>query len=120
MASFDDHISQAKGNLTFLTGVNLNFNSNWDWQVTICFYVAVHLMNGHLAKKANLHYRTHNDVKNGINPHNPTAVYKVPEDIYQDVLVIYAMKKLRQVQKGKLMLLMTSILPKQLKIWIKY
>ena len=39
-------------------------------------------MNGHLAKKANLHYRTHNDVKNGINPHNPTAVYKVPEDIY--------------------------------------
>ena len=82
MASFDDHISQAKGNLTFLTGVNLNFNSNWDWQVTICFYVAVHLMNGHLAKKANLHYRTHNDVKNGINPHNPTAVYKVPEDIY--------------------------------------
>ncbi len=54
----------------------------WDWQVTVSFYVAVHLLNAHLAKTANLHYRTHEDVKNAINPHNPLSVCKVDIDIY--------------------------------------
>jgi hypothetical protein len=44
--------------------------------------VAVHIVNAHLAKVANLHYRTHEDVKNAINPHNALAVCKIDEANY--------------------------------------
>lgn len=82
MASFDEHIQQANNNLKFLTETNSKCQSFWDWQVTTCFYTAVHLVNAHLAKVANLHYRTHEHVKNAINPFNPLAVPKVSQDLY--------------------------------------
>lgn len=81
MATFDNHADQAKRNLAFLVGINASHTSNWDWQVTVCYYVAVHLVNAHLARQANLHYRTHDDVKNAINPYRPN-VYPVPTDVY--------------------------------------
>lgn len=68
MASFEEHITQAKRNLTFLTETNSKMQTYWDWQVTTAFYVAVHLVNAHLAKAANIHYKTHEAVKNEINP----------------------------------------------------
>lgn len=80
MASFDDHIRQAKGNLSILSEFNNKIANGWDWQVTIVYYVAVHLMNAHLAKKANLHYKTHEQVKNAL--FSSTSVGKIPEDIY--------------------------------------
>ena len=82
MASFDEHINQATRNLLFLTETNLKNQSFWDWQVTVSFYVAVHLVNAHLAAVGNLHYRTHEDVKNAINPHNPLALCQIREEIY--------------------------------------
>ncbi|MEJ0105203.1 MAG: hypothetical protein WDO19_22760 [Bacteroidota bacterium] len=82
MASFDEHINQAKSNLLFLTETNSKNNSFWDWQVTTAFYVAVHIVNAHLAHIGNLHYRTHEDVKNAINPYNPLALGKIDETIY--------------------------------------
>ncbi len=82
MATFDDHISQAKRNLEFLSLINASQNSYWDWQVTVCYYINVHIVNAHLANIANLHYRTHEDVKNAINPFNQLALGKVPENIY--------------------------------------
>lgn len=82
MASFEEHIHQAKNNLSFLVETNIRNSSNWAWQVTISFYVAVHTINAHIAKMANLHYRTHEDVKNAINPHNPLSVTKIPENVY--------------------------------------
>ncbi|WP_148660839.1 hypothetical protein [Marinilabilia salmonicolor] len=54
----------------------------WDWKVTICFYVAVHLVNSHLAKTINAHYRSHIDVNQAINPYNELSPSKVPENIY--------------------------------------
>lgn len=57
-------------------------NQFWDWQVTVSFYVNVHVINAHLAQSADLHYRTHEDVKNAINPFNRTSTVKVPEEIY--------------------------------------
>lgn len=82
MATFGEHISQAKGNLSFLVEVNQHFKGNWDWQVTISYYSAVHLMNAHIAKIADLHYRTHEDLKNAINPFNAMSLCQVPESIY--------------------------------------
>lgn len=82
MALFDEHINQAKSNLSFLSLTNQYNQSFWDWQVTIAFYVSVHLANAHLAKLADLHYRTHEDVKNALNPHNPTSLCKIDEPTY--------------------------------------
>lgn len=82
MASFDEHIARCKDNLTFLSEINSKCSNFWDWKVTCCFYVAVHLVNAHTAKVGNLHYRTHEDTKNAINPTSQLSPCKLPEDMY--------------------------------------
>lgn len=82
MANFDDHIEQAKHNLEVLKVLNKNLESAWDWQVTISFYTAVHLINAHLAVKLNIHYRSHNEVENAINPFNTLSPAKLPDDVF--------------------------------------
>lgn len=82
MASFEEHILQAKSNLKFLEETNRKSQHYWDWQITTAFYVAVHIVNAHLAKIGNLHYRTHEDVKNAINPHRALAIGKINEHEY--------------------------------------
>ena len=84
MASFENHIQQAKKNLSFLEQTNSIKNDFWDWQVTISFYVSVHLVNAHLANTADLHYRTHEHVKNEINPFNTRSSCSIPENVYLD------------------------------------
>ena len=81
MASFESHVLQAKKNLNFI-GLITNTN-NYEWQVTVCFYVAVHLINAHIAKLANLHYRTHNQVEEAINPFSNLSITKLPEDQFK-------------------------------------
>jgi len=80
--SFSEHINQAKRNIEFLKLTNQQNNSFWDWQVTICFYVGVHLVNAHIAQKANMHYRKHNEVNEAINPYNLRSLCRFPEDIF--------------------------------------
>ena len=80
MADFLAHIKQAKRNLSTLNQLNLNAIDNWDWQVTIAYYVGVHLMNAHIAKKGNLHYKTHEKVKNAL--FDDLSPCKIPEEIY--------------------------------------
>lgn len=82
MGSFAEHIIQAKSNLRFVTEVNSRIPGQWDWQVTACFYTAVHLVNAHIAVIANLHYRSHEEVKRAIYHHNSTSMCTVPESIY--------------------------------------
>ncbi|MBA3898684.1 MAG: hypothetical protein H0X62_00505 [Bacteroidetes bacterium] len=79
MASFDEHIIQVKRNLSFFETVN-STERFFDWQATICFYCAVHLVNSRIAKEADLHYRSHEDVKNAISPYNPTSLCKVDDN----------------------------------------
>jgi hypothetical protein len=75
MASYGSHLAQANKNLQFLQSISPI--ENYEWQVTVCFYVAVHLVNAHLAIKANLHYRTHSQVEQAINPFNNLSPYKL-------------------------------------------
>ncbi len=82
MALFQEHIEQAKRNLRFLESVNRFQQDYWDWQVTVCFYVVVHLINAHIAKKGNMHYRTHKDVESAINPYNQLSPSKVSEAVF--------------------------------------
>jgi hypothetical protein len=82
LATFEEHITHATKNLHFLTETNLKNQSFWDWQVTVSFYVAVHMVNAHLAIKGGLHYRTHEDVKNALNPYNDLAICRIEESVY--------------------------------------
>ena len=82
MASFEEHINQAKNNLAFLSKVNETSQSQWDWQVTISFYSALHLINAHIAITAEHHYRSHEAVNNAISPFNQTSIVKLTEELY--------------------------------------
>lgn len=82
MASFDEHIYQAKANLSFLQCVNNSIKNYFDWQVTICFYSAVHLINAHVVKSTGTHYRTHESIDNLINPHNILSTAKLDDSTY--------------------------------------
>jgi len=58
LAQFDEHIQQANHNLQFLSFANQAGSAYYDWQVTICFYTALHLVNAHLSL-FNMQYRKH-------------------------------------------------------------
>jgi hypothetical protein len=84
LPQFDEHIQQAKHNLQFLELVNQSGTAFCDWQVTICFYTAVHLVNAHLSL-LNMQYRKHVDVKDALNPKNQYSVgtgAALPENEY--------------------------------------
>ena len=82
MASFESHIECVKRNLNFLQSVNEHSNEYWDWQVTISFYVSVHLVNAHLDKKADLHYKSHDQVDNALNFANKLSLCRFSEANY--------------------------------------
>ena len=82
MASFQEHVDKAKSNLTFLGQINANVPNFIDWQITACFYVVVHLANAHVVSCEKNFYRTHNEVKNSLNPYNATAGSKVDEKAF--------------------------------------
>lgn len=82
MALFEDHIAQAKHNLQFLGIVNRSTNDYPDWQVTICFYTALHLANAHLSKHS-LQYRQHKAVNYALNPFNSESKYRLPMPEYE-------------------------------------
>jgi hypothetical protein len=83
LASFQEHIDQANKNIEFLCLVNTHDCNVCDWQTTICFYTAVHLINSHVAQTVNQHYRTHAQVDSAINPFlNPPPASAVSQDIY--------------------------------------
>jgi hypothetical protein len=81
LATFDEHINQAKRNLAFLESINHSVKDCIDWQVTVSFYTALHLINAHLST-FDLQYRKHVDVKNALNPERTLSISKLPEDEY--------------------------------------
>lgn len=80
MASYNDHLTQVRKNLLFLEKINKLCPEHIDWQITTCFYVAVHMVDAHIASTANLHYRTHKEVEIALNPFpensNPAQINK--------------------------------------------
>lgn len=92
MASFDEHIDQVKRNLYFLTATNQQIANSYDWQVTVCFYTALHLVNAHLSK-FNLQYRKHHDVNHALNPDVPLSISKLPEDEYDAYIALQRLSR---------------------------
>ncbi|MFA6056760.1 MAG: hypothetical protein WC756_01075 [Taibaiella sp.] len=92
MATYTEHLSQARKNLNYLLQTNEKLDSCWDWHVTVSFYVGVHLVNAYLAEKANLHYRSHVQVSDALNPYSLSPT-KVDESVY------LAYKKLQNLSR---------------------
>ena len=71
--------------MAFLEKINsLNGYSCYDWQVTVCFYVGVHLVNAHLAT-FNHHFGDHSKVSHALNP----KISKVAGSIDKDPFYAY-------------------------------
>ncbi len=81
MPTFSQHVLQAKHNFNVLAQLNKQVNNSIDWQVTVSFYTALHLINSYIVKEANLHYKTHSEVDNVINCRG-LSPYKLGEDEY--------------------------------------
>jgi hypothetical protein len=77
----ENHVNQAKRNFKFLESINSTVNDCLDWQVTVCFYTALHLVNAHLADFG-MKYITHHDVNEAINPVNALSATKISTDAY--------------------------------------
>lgn len=92
MANFEEHIRQAQQNLEFLGKINQKINNHYDWQVTVCFYVAVHLANAHIAKFG-VQYRKHTDVNFALNPENRASVCKLPTEEYVSYIVLHNLSR---------------------------
>jgi hypothetical protein len=82
MAAYRDHLNQVRSNLQFLTIINDNCLNHTDWQVTTCFYVGVHLVNGFLAQESNLHFNSHERVKEAIAPESINVATRLDEPTY--------------------------------------
>ena len=92
MAKFDEHIEQAERNLHFLESINGKVQNCFDWQVTVCFYTALHVVNAHLSKY-NLQYRKHRDVNFALNFENKTSPAKLPEEEYVSYMALQSLSR---------------------------
>lgn len=72
--------------------VSNSVSPNSDWQVTIGFYTAVHIINAHLAT-FNLHYQTHESVKNAISPFGNIEALRVPENVYKAYVKLQSLSR---------------------------
>lgn len=68
--------------MQFLVSVNSLQKECWDWQVTVCFYTALHLINAHVVKKTNYNYVSHGKVDEILNPYKVTSIAKLDEAVY--------------------------------------
>ncbi len=93
MAKFQDHIVQAKTNLKFLETINQSANSYWDWQVTVAFYVGVHLINSHLVKKLGYSFYSHTDTLNSINFSTVLSPAKMEQSEYLAYRKLYNLSR---------------------------
>lgn len=81
MPHFNSHFTQAKKNLKFLSEISVAYPKGyWDWKVTVAFYAALHLVNGHINKTTNNSYRTHKETNQALNPYNKLSLSKIPEE----------------------------------------
>ncbi|MDP2541613.1 hypothetical protein CSC81_09870 [Tenacibaculum discolor] len=93
MGNFNEHINHSIDNLNFLSKVNETINDRWDWQVTICFYTALHLINAHIVDKTGRNYLSHSQVEDAINPYATLSVSKLDEDTYKSYKKLFQLSR---------------------------
>jgi hypothetical protein len=81
MPAHEAHHKKAAHNLDLVSKINLELSDEWwDWQVTIVFYSALHIVNTYLARVHDLHYMTHVKVYDALNPENAMSVARIDEE----------------------------------------
>ena len=93
MATFQEHIDQSNNNLDYLSNINNLINDRWDWQVTVSFYCALHLINAHIVQKTNKNYLSHSQVSSAISPYNLLSLSKVDEEIYLSYTKLFQLSR---------------------------
>jgi hypothetical protein len=93
LPSFKEHINQARKNLTFLVQINNKIDNYWDWQVTVAFYSALHIIDGHVSKTTSQHYRSHEDIRNAINPYNEMSPASLDEESYKSYEKLFKLSR---------------------------
>ena len=93
MGSFKEHIDHSVKNVRFLSQINKSVDESWDWQVTVCFYTALHLINAHIVKKTNSNYLSHSKVEEIINPFNQMSVAKLNEEVYVSYIKLFQLSR---------------------------
>jgi len=93
MAKFEDHILQSKKNLYFLQSINNHSRECWDWQVTVAFYAAVHLINAHLVKILGHSIYSHKDTLSYINSEKQLSPSKLNEQEYLAYRKLYNLSR---------------------------
>lgn len=91
MSRYQAHLKQANANLDFLGIVNNADPTRYDWQTTVAFYSALHLVNAWLCEYG-ARYRSHHDVKDAINPRTgrPSAV---TDQAYADYQALFRLSR---------------------------
>jgi len=93
LATFQEHIDQSNNNLDYLSNINNLINDRWDWQVTVSFYCALHLINAHIVQKTNKNYLSHSQVSSAISPYNLLSLSKVDEEIYLSYTKLFQLSR---------------------------
>lgn len=93
MANYSEHLNKAVSNIKFLSHINLSTTDCCDWQVTVCFYTALHLINAHIVKTVNCNYLSHTKVDTAINPYS-LSPSKIDEDTYKSYTKLYNLSRL--------------------------
>ncbi len=93
MGTFKEHIQQSQNNLQFLSKISTTIEDCWDWQVTVCFYSALHLINSHIVHKTSANYLSHSKVEQIINPFNQLSVAKLDENIYISYIKLFQLSR---------------------------
>jgi hypothetical protein len=93
LGTYAEHITQGKSNLVFLTEVNKNNPENWDWQVTVCFYAALHFISAHVVFKTGKNYLSHSSINDAINPTTQLSVAKLDEKTYLAYTKLYQLSR---------------------------
>lgn len=82
MTDFLVYIKQARNNLNFLSKISYSCSDYCDWQVTVSFYVGVHLVNAHLTKKIQTTYRSHKKTFDALNFACETSPSMLPQSVF--------------------------------------
>ncbi len=88
--SVKEHIAQFLHNKNFLAYMESNVDGQFvDWQITIVFYTALHLIHALAAKKKKHIGAEHKSVNANIDPNNPHAIMPLQHDIYASYKNLY-------------------------------
>lgn len=93
MGTFKEHIHQSQSNIGFLSKISTNLDNCWDWQVTVCFYSALHLINAHIVIKTDANYLSHSKVDELINPYNTFSLAKLDEKICMSYIKLFQLSR---------------------------